>query len=139
MVKIIILCSLIFLSIGMYSRLQKFGAPFSSILYAGAIPFSAILFNIILGIKYVKENKDLKGIKKLVAWIIFQIQGIKMLNLVVTLFIVKIGSMKLGFLDLFKLNKDMHLKIFIKIKAYVEQQVKMVFNSSYEDILLKQV
>lgn len=138
MIEVIVICSFVFLSLGMYTRLQKFGAPFSAILYAGAIPFSAILFNLILGIKYVSENKEIKGLKKVLVWVIFQIQGFKKLSLVTTLVVVKIGSMKLRFWDLVTFNLNIYLKAFNKFKGYVEQQVEIVFNSSYEELLLKQ-
>lgn len=144
MIKIMLILVYIFISIGVFIKLKKYGAPNSSIFYSGIVPFS-VLFGSILLLEENLRSLDCSLLKKIKIFILSEKDYMKNISVLTGLVCIELGKRKIGIVQLLRIRilKSGFIKSsYICIKDMIEKFNKMRMmdvNSYSEKKILKRI
>ena len=138
MIERILVLIYIFISIGVFIKLKRYGAPNSSILYSGEIPIALFLASTIYVVMSLKKLR-ISMIKKIKIFILAEIDYLKNISILTGLFCLELGQKKVG---LFELYSDGLFKVVYKcVKDIINKFDKMrkIDISYYEGKKLRRI
>ena len=122
MIERILLLIYIFISIGVFIKLKRYGAPNSSILYSGAIPIALFFASTIYLVVNLKNLRS-SIVQKIKIFILVEIDYLKNISILTGLFCLELGEKKVG---VFELYRDGLFKlIYIYVKDIINKFDKM--------------
>lgn len=144
MLKMILLAIILFSSLGVFIKLRRYGAPYSSFIYSPVVPVAVLISSLKYGYTKITTEKKLKNFskyKKIKIFILYSLDCIRSLSLLTGLFCIELGKQRIGAIELLekgglfatKRNTDRILNIIIKT---IESFNVSIFNSKS---LLKKV
>ena len=136
----IFIFAILFISLGVFIKLRRYGAPKSALLYSLGVPIFILIIGLSYGHKLIKEDKRVREIsflKKVKLHVLFTAKSIRSLPLLTGIACIQFGKRKVGISDILE-------KVIVSVtKSNTERAFKFfndnIINYSNETYISKSV